>query len=97
MLGLGIMLVRSLTAPEQAGNSSYFDWFFLFIIFGTGVTGLLTELVRWSGVVVGAYYPLCDSSDVRVVIVPVPAVFQVRAYRVPNRGHCVGKIAGQEH
>jgi quinone-modifying oxidoreductase, subunit QmoC len=56
VLGLGIMLVRRLTAPEQTGNSAYFDWFFIFIIFGTGVTGLLTELVRWSGVVAGTYF-----------------------------------------
>jgi quinone-modifying oxidoreductase, subunit QmoC len=55
VLGLGIMLVRRLTDPEQAGNSSYFDWFFLFTIFGTGATGLLTELFRWGGSIGGAY------------------------------------------
>jgi quinone-modifying oxidoreductase subunit QmoC len=55
VLGLAIMLVRRLTVPEQAGNSSYFDWFFLLIICGTGATGLLTELVRWAGAVTGAY------------------------------------------
>lgn len=55
VLGLGIMLVRRLTAPEQAGNSSYFDWFFLLTIFGAGATGLLTELIRWGGSVGGAY------------------------------------------
>jgi quinone-modifying oxidoreductase subunit QmoC len=55
ILGLGIMLVRRLTAPEQTGGSSYFDWFFLFVIFGTGLTGLLTELVRWAGSAPGAY------------------------------------------
>lgn len=56
VLGLGIMLVRRLTAPEETGNSAYFDWFFLFIIFGTGLTGLLTELVRWAGAVGGTYF-----------------------------------------
>jgi len=55
VLGLGIMLVRRLTAPDQAGTSSYFDWFFLLIIFGTGLTGLVTELTRWAGSVGGAY------------------------------------------
>ena len=55
VLGLAIMVVRRLTVPEQAGNSSYFDWFFLLIICGTGLTGLLTELVRMSGAVTGAY------------------------------------------
>lgn len=55
VLGLGIMLVRRLTEPEQAGSSSYFDWFFLLTIFGTGLTGWLTELVRFGGAVPGAY------------------------------------------
>ncbi|MBM4325786.1 MAG: hypothetical protein FJ118_01370 [Deltaproteobacteria bacterium] len=54
--GLAIMLVRRLGSPEQAGNSSYFDWFFLWIIFGTGLTGLITELSRWAGSVSGAYF-----------------------------------------
>jgi quinone-modifying oxidoreductase subunit QmoC len=55
VLGLGIMLVRRLTVPDQAGGSSYFDWFFLFTIFGTGATGLLTELTRYSGSIGGTY------------------------------------------
>jgi quinone-modifying oxidoreductase subunit QmoC len=55
LVGLLIMLVRRLTVPDQAGNSSYFDWFFLFVIFGTGLTGLLTELTRWAGSTPGAY------------------------------------------
>ncbi len=55
VLGLAIMLVRRLTAPDQTGSSSYFDWFFLFTIFGAGATGLLTELTRWSGSIGGAY------------------------------------------
>ncbi len=55
VVGLGIMLIRRLTNPDEAGNSSYFDWLFLLFIFGTGVTGLLTELVRWVGSAPGAY------------------------------------------
>ncbi|MEI8183048.1 MAG: quinone-interacting membrane-bound oxidoreductase complex subunit QmoC [Desulfomonile sp.] len=55
VLGLGIMLVRRLTAADQTGGSSYFDWFFIFVIFGTGLTGLLTELIRWAGSPAGAY------------------------------------------
>ena len=56
VIGLLIMLVRRLTAPDQTGNSSYFDWFFLFLIFGTGITGLATELIRWGGSVAGTYF-----------------------------------------
>jgi quinone-modifying oxidoreductase subunit QmoC len=56
VLGLLIMLVRRMTVPEQAGNSSYFDWLFLFFIVGTGVTGLLTELCRWGGSTPATYF-----------------------------------------
>ncbi len=55
LIGLLIMLVRRLTNPDQAGNSSYFDWFFLFIIVVTGLTGVLTELARWGGFVAAPY------------------------------------------
>jgi quinone-modifying oxidoreductase, subunit QmoC len=55
VIGLGIMLLRRLNEPEQTGGSSYFDWLFLFIIFGTGLTGWVTELIRWAGSVSGAY------------------------------------------
>lgn len=47
--GLAIMFFRRLINPDDAGSSSYFDWFFLFVISGAGVTGLLTELTRWGG------------------------------------------------
>ena len=49
VVGLVIMLMRRLTAAAQAGGSSYFDWFFLYTILGTGVTGILTQFLRWSG------------------------------------------------
>ncbi len=55
VIGLLIMLLRRLTNPEQAGNSAYFDWFFILIIFGTGATGLSTELLRYSGNTQGTY------------------------------------------
>ena len=53
--GLAIMLVRRLTAPDQTGTSAYFDWFFLYLIFGAGASGLLTELSRWAGIIGGTY------------------------------------------
>lgn len=56
ILGIVIMTVRRLTVPDQAGSSAYFDWLFLFVIGGTGLTGLITELVRWGGSVSGAYF-----------------------------------------
>jgi quinone-modifying oxidoreductase subunit QmoC len=56
VIGLLIMLVRRLTVPDEAGSSSYFDWFFLFVICGTGITGLLLELMRFAGSTAGTYF-----------------------------------------
>ncbi len=55
VVGLCFMLIRRLSVPDQTGAGSYFDWFFLIVIFGTGVTGLLTELARLSGLAHSAY------------------------------------------
>lgn len=55
IIGLAIMIVRRLNVPDEAGGSSYFDWFFLFVIAGTGVTGFFTEWFRWAGSAGGAY------------------------------------------
>jgi quinone-modifying oxidoreductase subunit QmoC len=56
IIGLTIMVLRRMTSPEQAGATAYFDWFFLLIICGTGLTGVLTEIIRWAGSVQGAYF-----------------------------------------
>ena len=56
VVGLIIMLVRRMTVPDRTGNSSYFDWLFLFFIAGTGFTGLLTELLRWAGSTSSTYF-----------------------------------------
>lgn len=56
VVGLLIMLVRRMNVPDQAGNSSYFDWLFLFFIAGTGFTGLFTELLRWFGSTPSTYF-----------------------------------------
>lgn len=55
LIGLAIMVIRRWTDPTNAGGSSYFDWLFLFILCGTGATGLLTELLRFSGSAGGTY------------------------------------------
>jgi quinone-modifying oxidoreductase subunit QmoC len=40
---------------DEAGKSTYFDWVFLWMVFATGVSGLLTELLRLANVPWVAY------------------------------------------
>ncbi len=43
------------SGPNAKAKSSYFDWAFLWILLGTGVTGLFTELIRLAGIKSLAY------------------------------------------
>jgi quinone-modifying oxidoreductase subunit QmoC len=45
--GTAILLWYRFTRPERQTKGSYFDYFFLTALLGTGVTGLLTEVFRW--------------------------------------------------
>ena len=45
--GTAILLWYRTSRPERQTKGSYFDYFFLTALLGTGVTGLLTELCRW--------------------------------------------------
>jgi quinone-modifying oxidoreductase subunit QmoC len=61
-IGALILIVGSILAianryslGEDAGNATYFDWLFLWVIFATGVSGLLTELLRLANVPAVAY------------------------------------------
>jgi quinone-modifying oxidoreductase subunit QmoC len=44
--GSAIMVWYRLSRPARQTTGSYYDWFFLAALFGTGVTGVLTQLLR---------------------------------------------------
>ena len=44
--GTFILLRYRMTRPERQMKATYYDWFFIVVLFLTGVTGLLTELAR---------------------------------------------------
>jgi quinone-modifying oxidoreductase subunit QmoC len=48
ILGSLTAIYNRLTNEEEAGNSSYFDWYFLMLVFGVGVTGMATEITRFA-------------------------------------------------
>jgi quinone-modifying oxidoreductase subunit QmoC len=56
ILGSSLALVNRLSQGDDAGKGTYFDWLFLLVVLGTGVTGLLSEILRLADLS-GAAYP----------------------------------------
>ncbi|MGD0486088.1 MAG: quinone-interacting membrane-bound oxidoreductase complex subunit QmoC [Syntrophorhabdales bacterium] len=56
ILGSSLALVNRLSQGEDAGKGTYFDWLFLLVVLGTGVTGLLSEILRLTDLP-GVAYP----------------------------------------
>ena len=57
--GSAVLLWYRWSRPARQTTGSYFDWFLLVALLGTGVTGLLTELARWftpQGVAFAVYF-----------------------------------------
>jgi len=56
--GFVIILLNRLAKAGKAGMGSYFDWIFLFIVFGVGATGMLSWALRLADMNVGyvVYY-----------------------------------------
>jgi quinone-modifying oxidoreductase subunit QmoC len=46
LVGCGMLINRRLSNKDQVGESSFFDWAFLGVLFATGLTGTLAYLVR---------------------------------------------------
>ena len=46
LVGSGWLLNRRMVNQDQTGDSSFFDWAFLGVLFATGLTGTLTYIVR---------------------------------------------------
>ncbi len=48
IVGTAMLLWYRLTRPERQMKGTWFDWFMIVTLLGTGVTGLLTEVLRWT-------------------------------------------------
>ena len=53
--GSGILIWYRWTRPERQMKGTYYDWFFMVVLFVTGVTGFLTELFRWFAPIEAAF------------------------------------------
>ncbi len=56
IVGCSIAFYNRLGRKDKAGESYYYDWLFLSVLFLIGATGLLTEIIRLSGYAAAAYW-----------------------------------------
>jgi quinone-modifying oxidoreductase subunit QmoC len=55
ILGALLAIFNRLSQQEEFGKGTYFDWLFLLVVLATGLTGLLTEILRLADVPDVAY------------------------------------------
>jgi quinone-modifying oxidoreductase subunit QmoC len=56
IVGCLIAIGNRITNPEKTGKTHYFDWFLLTVLLCVGITGVLTEVSRFTGGVSWAYW-----------------------------------------
>ena len=54
--GLIIVIFRRLSASENLGKTAYFDWFLIWVLFLTTVTGIATEVIRLFELAAATYW-----------------------------------------
>ncbi|HMB31259.1 MAG TPA: quinone-interacting membrane-bound oxidoreductase complex subunit QmoC [Desulfohalobiaceae bacterium] len=84
IIGL-VFLTRRRLEDDGKDESSYYDWYLLGVIWSVALTGILSELLRWSGVA-GLAYPM--------YYLHLISVFMLIAYLPWSKlGHLVYRIA----
>jgi len=54
-IGIWLVISNRLKNKEKAGEGSYYDWLFIYIVFAIMATGILSEVVRLADIAVLAY------------------------------------------
>jgi quinone-modifying oxidoreductase subunit QmoC len=57
IVGASLAVRHRLSGDKDVGKTTYFDWLFLLVVLFTGITGLLTEVLRLADIP-GVAYPL---------------------------------------
>lgn len=55
LIGITMVVLNRFKNQAKSGIGSYFDWFFIFIVYGVGLTGMLAEVLRLANVPVLGY------------------------------------------
>lgn len=55
LVGITMVIMNRLKNQEKSGIGSYFDWFFIVVVYGVGLTGMLAEILRLANIAVLGY------------------------------------------
>lgn len=55
LVGITMVILNRFKNQEKSGIGSYFDWFFIFIVYGVGLTGMLAQILRLANIPVLGY------------------------------------------
>ncbi len=55
LVGCTLAIYQRLKGDERAGNSTYYDWIFIIVLYGVCLSGIFTEVVRLLDIVLLAY------------------------------------------
>ncbi|HTZ17718.1 MAG TPA: quinone-interacting membrane-bound oxidoreductase complex subunit QmoC [Dissulfurispiraceae bacterium] len=81
LIGITMVVTNRLKNQEKAGMGSYFDWLFIFIVYGVGATGFLAEILRLMDIAILAY-PMYFAHLVFIFVLFAYAPFSKMAHMV---------------
>ncbi|HMK56838.1 MAG TPA: quinone-interacting membrane-bound oxidoreductase complex subunit QmoC [Dissulfurispiraceae bacterium] len=81
LIGITLVINNRMKNKEKAGMGSYFDWLFIFIVYGVGATGFLAEILRLFDLAVLAY-PMYFAHLVFIFVLFAYAPFSKMAHMV---------------
>ncbi len=55
LVGITMVILNRFKNQEKSGIGSYFDWFFIFVVYGVGLTGMLAQILRLANIPVLGY------------------------------------------
>ncbi|HSW62618.1 MAG TPA: quinone-interacting membrane-bound oxidoreductase complex subunit QmoC [Dissulfurispiraceae bacterium] len=55
LIGITMIVMNRFKNQEKAGTGSYFDWFFIVVVYGVGLTGMLAQILRLANIPVLGY------------------------------------------
>ncbi|HMK42999.1 MAG TPA: quinone-interacting membrane-bound oxidoreductase complex subunit QmoC [Dissulfurispiraceae bacterium] len=81
LIGITMVIMNRMKNKEKAGLGSYFDWFFISVVYGVALTGMLAQLLRLGNIAILAY-PMYFAHLIFIFVLFAYAPFSKMAHMV---------------